>query len=305
MQSKQQRLPRFTRDPDAAGSFQFTRRDLTILSIVAEHRFIRSEWIVRLAGGSEQQVLRRLSLLYHHDYLDRPRAQLDYHHRGGSHSIIYGLASRGAGRLRRDLNMPFDRMDWTTRNRNIGRLFLEHTVLVSDFIATQLCLGARGASFISADDIEKPKGREESRQPFRWSVKQCNGRNATVVPDKVFAFETQQPDGRVVRTHYLVEADRGTMPITRSNKRQSSVMQKLRTYHLLSQKPGSLPPNTLVVLLSISEQRLNNIVQAIADAGLPKRLFKMAHYNDMVIHPPVSVGTQEPMSRQVPSTQAA
>jgi hypothetical protein len=61
----------------------------------------------------------------------------------------------------------------------------------------------------------------------------------------------------------------------------------------------------LVVLLSISEQRLNNIVQAIADAGLPKRLFKMAHYNDMVIHPPVSVGTQEPMSRQVPSTQAA
>ena len=63
-------------------------------------------------------------------------------------------------------------------------------------------------------------------------------------------------------------------------------MQKLRTYHLLSQKPGSLPPNTLVVLLSISEQRLNNIVQSIAEAGLPKRLFKMAHYSDMVIHPP-------------------
>ena len=135
MPSTQQRLPRFTRDPDAAGSFQFTKRDLEILRHIAEHRFIRSEWLVKLVGGSPQQVLRRLSLLYHHGYLDRPRVQLDYFHRGGSSSLIYGLASRGAGRLRRDLNMPFERMDWTTRNKGVGRLFLEHTVMVSDFMA--------------------------------------------------------------------------------------------------------------------------------------------------------------------------
>lgn len=126
MTDKQQRLPRFKRDPDAAGAFQFTKRDLEILRHVAEHRFIRSEWLVSLAGGSRQQVLRRLHLLYHHGYLERPAAQLDYFHRGGSKSIIYGLASRGAGRLRRDLSMPFERMDWTTRNRSVGRLFLEH-----------------------------------------------------------------------------------------------------------------------------------------------------------------------------------
>jgi hypothetical protein len=128
MTEKQQRLPRFKRDPEAAGSFQITQRDLELLRHVAEHRFIRSEWLVKLVGGSRQQVLRRLNLLYHHGYLERPRCQLDYYHEGGSKSLVYGLASRGAGRLRRDLDMPFERMDWTTRNKSVGRLFLEHTL---------------------------------------------------------------------------------------------------------------------------------------------------------------------------------
>ena len=60
MADQQQRLPRFTRAPDAAGSFQFTPRDLEILRHVAEHRFIKSEWLIKLVGGSKQQELRRL-----------------------------------------------------------------------------------------------------------------------------------------------------------------------------------------------------------------------------------------------------
>jgi hypothetical protein len=281
-----ERLARFSRDPKAAGSFQFTARDLTILSIVAEHRFIRSEWIVTLAGGSRQQVLRRLHLLFHHGYLERPRAQLDYFHRGGSSSIIYGLASRGAGRLRHDLDLPFDRMNWMSKTRPAKRLFLEHTVLISDFMATQHCECQRSKSrLLTENELEKPKGRENSRMPFRWSARQCSGRSVTVVPDKVFAVESAQPDGRVVRQHYLLEADRGTMPVTRSNPRQTSIMRKLLTYTLLSR--DSLPQNCSVVILSGSASRLSSIVAAIAAAGLPKRLFKMAHYDDMIIKSPM------------------
>ncbi|MES2595779.1 MAG: replication-relaxation family protein [Verrucomicrobiota bacterium] len=280
------RLPRFRRDPEAAGSFLFTPRDLEILRHVAEHRFVRSEWITQLLGGSKQQVLRRLHLLYHHGYLDRPMAQLDYYHRGGSKSIIYGLASRGAGRLRRDLNMPFERMDWTTRNREVGQLFLEHTVLISDFIATQRCLPDSGTSYVPADDLEKIGGRQNGKRQFRWSVKLRNGRTATVVPDKVFALDVEHDDGLVVRKHFLVEADRGTMPIKRRDNRQSSIMQKLRTYHALSRMSGALPRNTFVVLLSASEKRLTNILEEIAKEGLPQRLFKISHYDDMTIRFP-------------------
>lgn len=74
------------RDAEAAGSFQFLPRDLEIWRHVAEHRFIKSEWLIKRVGGSKQQVLRRRHLLYHHGYLDRPRAQLNYYHASGSRS---------------------------------------------------------------------------------------------------------------------------------------------------------------------------------------------------------------------------
>ncbi|WP_395746690.1 replication-relaxation family protein [Prosthecobacter sp.] len=280
------RLPRFTRAPQKAGGFRVTPRDLQILRVVAEHRFIRSEWIARLAGGSYQQVIRRLHLLYHHSYLDRPRAQIDYYHEGGSHSMIYGLASRGAGRLRRDLNMPFERMDWTTRNRHASRLLLEHTVLLSDFMATQLIEGGgERKRFVNAEDLDLRADPRKSG-PIRWSYSNCGGRRMTLIPDKVFAFDEKDQNGKVTRSHYLVEADRGTMPIKRSNPRQTSIMQKLHGYHLLSRVLHRLPPRTFVVIVSASPQRLANIVAEIRKAALPSSLFKMAHPEGMELPDP-------------------
>lgn len=233
MTDKQQRLPRFKRDPNSTEAFQITARDIEILRNVAEHRFIRSEWLVKLVGGSRQQLLRRLNLLYHHSYLERPRAQLDYYHEGGSKSLVYGLASRGAGRLRRDLDMPFHRMDWTTRNKGVGRLFLEHTLMVSDFMAAlELdCRQRPDVCLLYAHELPQPKGRENRREPFRWTIDLPGKRRVGVVPDKVFALEVTHPDGRIERTHYFLEADQGTMPIERRDLRQSCVLKKLIAYH--------------------------------------------------------------------------
>ena len=235
MKQPQQRLPRFTRDADAAGSFQFTKRDLEILRHVAEHRFIRSNWLINLVGGSHQQLLRRLNLLYHHGYLERPRCQIDYYHKGGSKNLVYGLASRGAGRLRHDLDMPFSRMEWTTRNRRIGRLFLEHTLMVSDFMAAlELeCRARVDVRLFYGSELPKPKGREQSRAPFRWTVDLPGKRSVSVVPDKVFAINTTRTDGKVTRIHYFLEADRGTMPVIRKSTQKSSIYVKLKSYLVL------------------------------------------------------------------------
>lgn len=232
MTATQQRLPRFKRAPEAAGSFQFTPRDLELLRHIAEHRFIKSEWLIKLVGGSRQQVLRRLNLLYHHGYLDRPHCQLDYYHQGGSRSMIYGLASRGAGRLRRDLNMPFERMDWTTRNKHVGRLFLEHTLMVSDFMAA-LELECRSRSdirLIYGGDLPQPKERAYRREPFRWTVDLPGKRRVGVVPDKVFALDTNRSDGKTSRMIFFLEADRGTMPVERRDLRQSCLLRKAKAY---------------------------------------------------------------------------
>lgn len=265
MQSTQQRLPRFRRAPDAAGSFQFTKRDLELLRHVAEHRFIKSEWLVKLDGGSKQQVLRRLNLLYHHGYLDRPRAQLDYFHEGGSKSLVYGLASRGAGRLRRDLDMPFDRMDWTTRKKRVGRLFLEHTLMVSDFMAAlELdCRQRTDVRLLYPHERPKPKGRENSREPFRWTVDLPGKRRVGVVPDKVFALEITQADGRTERTNYFLEADRGTMPIKRRDLRQSCVLRKLKAYEAIHRggvhRQRLVASNFRVIVSTMTAERAANV----------------------------------------------
>src|SRR6266513_33215 len=117
------RLPRFKRSASIP-PFRLTDRDLDVLRQVQRHRFLRSSHLVALVGGSRQQLLRRLQYLFHHGYLDRPRAQLEYFHQGGSQSIVYGLADEGAGLLAKR-HPPA---------RNIERLFLEHALLVSDAV---------------------------------------------------------------------------------------------------------------------------------------------------------------------------
>src|SRR5580765_3797129 len=119
------RLPRFKRST-AIAALRLTERDREILGHVHRHRFLRSSHIVTLADGSEQQLLRRLQLLFHHGYLDRPRSQLAYYHQGGSKNIVYGLGNKGA-KLLAGFAEPRPRFDWTDRNQSVKQLYLEHS----------------------------------------------------------------------------------------------------------------------------------------------------------------------------------
>src|SRR5690349_2937222 len=105
------RLPRFKRISTVA-TMQLTERDRQIIRLVQQHRVLRSSHIVSLTGDSSQQLLRRLKLLYHHGYLERPRCQIDYFHRPGSRHIIYGLGNKGGSLLMRELGLGFREISW-------------------------------------------------------------------------------------------------------------------------------------------------------------------------------------------------
>jgi hypothetical protein len=69
-----ERLPRFQRKRSAIPAFEITDRDEEILKIVARHRFVTSAQITALIDAiypdaSEQQILRRLQLLFHSGHL--------------------------------------------------------------------------------------------------------------------------------------------------------------------------------------------------------------------------------------------
>lgn len=226
------RLPRFRRDKENTPAFQVTARDTQIMRQVAVHRFLRSSHLVSLAGGSKQQVIRRLQLLYHHGYLERPRCQLDYYHEGGSRTLVYGLGKRGAGHLRRVLNMPFQAMEWSEKTPTIGRVFLEHALMVSDFMVSLelACRRRDDVRLLQAADIPLPEALKDKRRPFQWSVHVGGSRKIGIIPDGVFALEQRDTDGQAQLMFYFLEADRCTMPVQRERLERSSIFRKLLAY---------------------------------------------------------------------------
>ena len=192
---------------------RLTERDYEILKHLHRHRFLRSDHFASLLPGSRQQLLRRLQLLYHHGYLERPRCQIDYY-QSGSRCITYGLGNKGAELLKRQFALPSHRQDWNWKNR-VTRFFLEHALLVSDVMVAveSACRRQPGIKLILLD------------KPFRWKVNFSGSSKIGVVPDAVFGLEFI---GK--QSWFFLEADRGTMPIQRVNLRQSSFYRKLLAY---------------------------------------------------------------------------
>jgi hypothetical protein len=218
------RLPRFKRAPELISPMEVTQRDITIIRQVSEHRFLHSNQIMTLVGGSKQQVLRRLHRLFHHGYLERPRSQLAYFHLGGSQAIVYGLGNKGA-KLLTGFAESRPRFDWNDRNQSVKQLYLQHTLLISDVMVAfeNGCAQNRDVQLVREDELA---GSTKFRDPFRWSIN-IGSHRLGLRPDKVFALENIKTGERAF---YFLEADRGTMPVTRKNFGQTSFLRKLLAY---------------------------------------------------------------------------
>ena len=219
------RRPRFSRhDPPA---FRLTTDDLTIIHHVGDHRFLRSTHIIQLIGRSADKILRRLTALYHNGYLDRPHAQLDYSPRVGSAPIVYALGNKGAT-LYAGINGTEPVItDWTDKNRDISHPYIEHALLISDFMVALECAvrSYSGISLLSARDLwSGPRAAPPSLTAMVPGIKD----EVSVTPDKIFAIEFSQTGHR---NYFAVEADRSTMPVERRSLAQSSFKKKLLAYH--------------------------------------------------------------------------
>lgn len=223
------RLPRFKRSSQIA-PLRLTDRDREILKHVHRHRFLRSDHLVTLLPGSRQQVLRRLQRLYHHGFLERPRCQIDYY-QTGSRRIAYGLGNKGSALLKRELALPYYQLDWRQKGP-VGRLFLEHALMVSDvMVALEMaCRKQAGIRLLSPDESKLPGIVGRKREPFQWTVNIGGRLKCGVIPDRVFGLETLDKSGKRDRTWFFLEADRATMPVTRVSLAPSSFYRKLLAY---------------------------------------------------------------------------
>lgn len=270
------RLPRFKRSHHTAPLW-LTDRDRDIVRLVHRHRFIRSHHIVALTGGSRQQVLRRLQSLFHHGYLERPRAQIDSYHKGGSRRIAYGLGNKGGALMRQELGDELRKISWGEKNRAAGRLFLEHALLVSDVMVTiEVACRKAGIRFMHDHELLPA----DLRRPLRWKVNLGNRTKLSVVPDRVFAIEYPTAAGAPERTYFFLEADRGTMPVQRSSLAQSSFHRKLHAYEATWSQGIHRTrfdfPRFRVLTVTTSAARVASLVEACAQLKRGHGLFLFA-----------------------------
>lgn len=259
---KHARLPRFRRAP-VPPAFRLTDGDLEIVRVIAKHRLIRSTHIAVLIGRSVDRANERLSRLFHAGYIDRPRAQLDRYPTSGSAPYVYSLADRGVSLLRRRDGLVLHGRERSRKNREAGRPFIEHQLEIVEFaVAMRQAAMKRGTvRFIDADQM----GGRDAAENFGLRGK-VTGRGTTleigVIPDLVFGLQI----GATARRNYMVEIDRGTMPVRRSDPAQTSFERKMRVYlaaHAAEQHGRLFGWKTFRVLTVTSDRtRMQTMIEA-------------------------------------------
>ena len=187
-------------------SFRITTRDIALLNAVARFRFLSSEQLHRIDGGSGRGVRNHLLNLTRAGYLVRVSAGL-------IEPFAYGLANKGARLLAERGYAINHRLDWSDKNERTN-FFLAHTLQVAEVL---LHFERAVADVVRLVDhqalaLPVPQHVRNSRNPFclRVTVPHPDTRLIVpVIPDRLFGLT--YPD--TTTHHFALELDRGTMDI--------------------------------------------------------------------------------------------
>jgi len=301
----QKRRKRFQRDPKV--SLKLTDRDRDIIYWVYRHRFLSSEHLISLVEGSHQGILRRLSLLYHSSYLDRPRRQKLVF--GNNHCLIYGLGNRGANVIASENDVPVDTVDWSRKNREVKEIFLKHTLMVSRILTTfrLACQKQKNIEFIEPERLieNRQKPPTIKTHALSWRVNIQKGEygqkrylSFNMIPDSLFGLRMKK-NGKTKETYFFLEADRATMPVRRTNFYRSSFYKKMVGYvasyknELFSKYFGFKKVRVLTV--TKSDERIGNMIivnKSLHNMGNGYNLFLFTRENDIDIQMPERIFKQ-------------
>ncbi len=213
--------------------------------------------------------------------------QLDWYIRG-SEPLVYALGNRGAEILETGGDLRSGGIRWDTKNRNLSRVFLHHTLAVAEvMVAFEVaCRDTEGVEFIRPEEIlaAAPEETRRLRIPFRWQVDVRAGEKLHrlgVEPDQIFGLRfAGKPEHRRC-AYFFLEADRGTMPVARQGLAQTSFRRKLLGYRetwrqgLHRMHLGI--PNFRVLTVTTTRERIRHLVEACQSfPGGGSRLFLFA-----------------------------
>jgi len=200
-----ERIPKFKRKPEQLGAVRLQERDIRIIKLVHDYRFLNSDQIKLLTDGSGRGISRRLQKLFHHGFLDRPPSQLAAA-LAGTPKMVYALGDKGADLLAEKSGMDRGKIKWREKNRDVKDRHIQHTLMISDF-RTCLELALRNSADVNLLFWER-ESREQLRD--RAYVRDSRGRRRQIpiVPDGFFGMKDTKPKPHM---YFFLEADQSTM----------------------------------------------------------------------------------------------
>jgi len=242
---------------------EITRRDIEIFQWLARYRYLNSNYVHAFVGGASlTRFKERVGDLFHEGFIDRPAQQWQLAE-ARCRPVAYELGE-GARRVLAEHRFPLDeRRDFLSKNAH--RQF-SHAVLICACLASLelSTLSQPNVRFIPWAEIlnRAPSSTRDSDLPFR--IRGSN--SAALIPDGLFGFE-YDIDGRKSYRFFALELDRGTMPVMRSNRNQTSYTSKLAAYREIIayqvHKTYWGVPNLLVLTVTISETRMADMMSRL------------------------------------------
>ena len=241
--------------------FRITERDVAMLQAIARFRFLQSNQVRRIVGGSERGVQNRLRLLAAHAYLVRLSSAV-------TEPFAFGLTNKAARLLADHAPYINPRLDWRAKN-DTTRYFLTHTLAVAETMLHFDCAAHDGVfRLVDQHDLlpDLPERTRGAHDPFCLRVTIRHRDQALtipVVPDRLFALA--YPDNTI--HHFALELDRGTMDIWANRLvGKTSVRRKLIGYfHSRAQKRFAETwgfKSFRVLTVTTSDSRIDSMLQA-------------------------------------------
>jgi len=253
---------------------ELSPRDIAIFCVLAQYRYLPSTYIHAFVGGaSTTRFKERLGDLFHEGYLDRPEQQWTLANCRYV-PVTYELGNGAKRALADHGTSSNDARTWLT---NEAHRQFAHSLLVCELVAS-FELGTLHASdlrFIPWAEIlaKAPEATRRSAVPFRIPVP---GPSAGLVPDAIFGLEYRAGGKRTYR-FVALEADRGTMPVVRSNPAQSSYGKKIAAYQETLTRGAHRShlglPNLLVLTVTTNEPHLRQIIKYVEQSACSDAAF--------------------------------
>jgi hypothetical protein len=163
-------------------------------------------------------------------------------------------------------------------------------------VGLELACRARGdVSVIREDQIiaAAPVETRAAREPLRWeavSIEQGKRERWSVVPDGAFGLSFS--DGTAA--YFLLEFDRGTIPISRRGGDHRSIRRKLKTYHDGWRAQRHVEQfgvkQMRVLTITNSPERVHNMVGAV------RTITEGRGSNFFLFHDRATLGASDPLS---------